>query len=224
MAKSMTTLEARTATAQLQFIFYVPVDFIRNMLCCCTVYPWRHYVVNFSSICKSASRRDLAEQKAAAAAATEASMEADTQLPEEEEEGEEVGELDASPFANLVASMCGGGPPAAQQEPTTERSSLSRSAWQLASLAAWQRGSLACAALIYPFGSGSVLPTAWQLGLCRIHFSFWVRIRPCHSLAAGLVPYSFFFLGPDPSSPQLGSLACDTFIFLSGSGSVLATA
>ncbi len=54
-------------------------------------------------------------------------MEADTQLPEEEE-GEEGGELDASPFANLVASMCGGGPPAAaQQEPTTERSSLSRS-------------------------------------------------------------------------------------------------
>jgi hypothetical protein len=53
-------------------------------------------------------------------------MEADTQLPEEEE-GEGGGELDASPFANLVASMCGGGPPAAQQEPTTERSSLSRS-------------------------------------------------------------------------------------------------
>jgi|688.fasta_scaffold491342_2 hypothetical protein len=77
-------------------------------------------------------------------------MEADTQLLEEE--GEEGGELDASPFANLVASMCGGGPPAAQQEPTTERSSLSRS------------------------------EAAWQLGLCRIHFSIWVRIRPRHSL------------------------------------------
>jgi hypothetical protein len=150
-------------------------------------------------------------------------MEADNQLPEEEEG--ESGELDASPFANLVASMCGGGPPAAQQEPTTERSSLSRSeaAWQIGSLAcaafifpsgsgsvlatAGKFGSLACAAFIVPSGSDSVLANAWQLGLCRIHFFFWVRIRPRQCLAAWLVPHSFFLLGPDPSSSKLGSLA-----------------
>ena len=53
----------------------------------------------------------MAEQKAAAG--TVADMESDcapnNQEGEEEEEEEEAVALDVSPFASLVASMCGGG-------------------------------------------------------------------------------------------------------------------